>query len=164
VNKKPRQSTQAPEDAGEDQEEEAQDEDDTWEVAGRGKNKSHRRPVVHQAPPTPTHVTEALEDLKVEDNVEEATSSSDAVENATDAAAASEDVDIQIGDDDDEDSDAGEWITPENVVQVKAAELGHKSEGKASKFQVMQAACITADFAMQVKIVTEQKVRLRHGL
>lgn len=151
MNKKPRQSTQALVDAGEDEEEAAQDEDDTWEVAGRGKNKSHRRPVVHQAPPTPTHVTEALEDLKVEDNVAEAASSSDAVENATGAAATSEDIDIQIGDDDDEDSDAGEWITPENVVQVKAAELGHKSEGKASKFQVMQVACITADFAMQVR-------------
>ncbi|KAI8582184.1 hypothetical protein K450DRAFT_229441 [Umbelopsis ramanniana AG] len=148
VNKKPRQPAQAPEDV-EDEEEEAQDDDDTWEVAGRGKNKAHRRPVVPHAAPTPTHVTEALKDLKVEDKAEEIPTSSDVTDAKETTDAPAEDVEIQIGEDDDEDSDAGEWITPENVVQVKAAELGHKSEGKVSKFQVMQVACITADFAMQ---------------
>ncbi|KAI9289073.1 Nin one binding Zn-ribbon like-domain-containing protein [Umbelopsis sp. AD052] len=138
VNKKPRQPTQAPESDDDVEEEEAQDDDDTWEVAGRGKNKAHRRPVVHQAAPTPTHVTEALNDLKVEETAEENSTSSESKE-TTDA----------VPEDDEDDEDAGEWITPENVVQVKAAELGHQSEGKTSKFQVMQVACITADFAMQ---------------
>jgi RNA-binding protein NOB1 len=92
-----------------------------------------------------------LNDLKVEDNAEETATSSDVIDSQETTDALPEDVEIQIGDDDDEDSDAGEWITPENVVQVKAAELGHHSDGKASKFQVMQVACITADFAMQVR-------------
>lgn len=142
VNKKPHQPIQVEET---EETAEAQD-DDGWEVAGRGKHKAHHIPVQE----TPT-VTEALQGLSVEDTnvpiaeADEAKDSS-AVEESEDAP---EEEDNVVDDEDDE--DAGEWITPENVVQVKAAELGHKAEGKNKKFQVMQAACITADFAMQVR-------------
>ncbi|CAO3665886.1 unnamed protein product [Umbelopsis vinacea] len=139
VNKKPHQPIQVEET---EETAEAQD-DDGWEVAGRGKHKAHHIPV--QAPT----VTEALQNLSVEDTnvpiaeIDEVKDSS-AVDESEDAP---EEEDNVVDDEDDE--DAGEWITPENVVQVKAAELGHKTEGKNKKFQVMQAACITADFAMQ---------------
>ncbi|KAM3578991.1 20S-pre-rRNA D-site endonuclease nob1 [Umbelopsis sp. WA50703] len=109
-------------------------EDDGWEVAGRGKNKSYRIPQPVQQP----EVQETLQEL----SIDEAKEGDEEKNGAEDAAQ-------EMPEDEDDDSDGGEWITPENVIEKKAAELGHKAEGKTKKAQVMQAACITADFAMQ---------------
>jgi hypothetical protein len=152
VNKTPRQPVKA-QDSEQVDEEEPQNEDDTWEVAGRGKKSQRRPPVVRQVQPVPTKVTEELENLTLEGNSDGTPSASDMADVLEETSGVPDDVEVQVvGDDDeDEDSDAGEWITPENVVQVKAAELGHKGEGKSNKYQIMQVACITADFAMQVR-------------
>lgn len=47
-----------------------------------------------------------------------------------------------------EDEDDGEWITPENVDQYKAAEIGVTPE-ELKQAETMKVGCMTADFAMQ---------------
>jgi hypothetical protein len=155
VNKKPvRQPLQA--EQAEPENNEAAADDDGWEVAGRGKRKAHHMPV--QPTPTTQQVTEELKELKVEDNnIEQAVAAE--ASNEADKSENVESEDIYVEDEDDEsdhddDSDGGEWITPENVIEVKAAELGQKVDKRNKKHAVMQAACITADFAMQVKAPT----------
>ena len=49
-----------------------------------------------------------------------------------------------------EDSDDGEWITPENIEEFKATELGVTPE-ELKKPKNLAVACMTGDFAMQVK-------------
>lgn len=49
---------------------------------------------------------------------------------------------------DDSDSDGGEWITPDNVDEYKAAEIGVTAD-ELRKKAVMAVGCMTADFAMQ---------------
>lgn len=142
-NKQPRQAAQDESSIEVEQTNTQEEEDDGWEVAGRGKNKSFRAPQPVQQP-----VQESLQDLSLEeakDGDEEKNGDENGDENAP--------VEEEMPEDDDEDSDAGEWITPDNVIEKKAAELGHKGEGKMKKAQVMQAACITADFAMQVSLL-----------
>lgn len=134
-NKQPRSAAQEDSNIDVDQTNAQPEEDDGWEVAGRGKNKSYRAP-----PPVQQPVEESLQDLDLED-----TKDDDEGKNGDENAPVEDHPE-----DDDEDSDAGEWITPDNVIEKKAAELGHKGEGKMKKAQVMQSACITADFAMQV--------------
>lgn len=65
-------------------------------------------------------------------------------------------VDNKSEDEDSDDEDAGEWITPDNVEDYKAVDLGHqtpqeKSQKPTSKKApaYLKAACMTADFAMQ---------------
>lgn len=60
------------------------------------------------------------------------------------------------GEDDTDDEDAGEWITPDNVEDHKAVDLGHQTPQEKSKKEtskkppvILKAACMTADFAMQ---------------
>lgn len=69
-------------------------------------------------------------------------------------------VDDESGDEDESDNDAGEWITPDNVEEYKAVDLGHqtpidKSQKSSSKKPpvVLKAACMTADYAMQNVII-----------
>ena len=59
-------------------------------------------------------------------------------------------------DSDSDNSDAGEWITPDNVQDHKAVDLGHQTpQETANKTPskkpptLLKAACMTADFAMQ---------------
>ncbi|OAD81004.1 hypothetical protein PHYBLDRAFT_17872 [Phycomyces blakesleeanus NRRL 1555(-)] len=49
---------------------------------------------------------------------------------------------------DEDDSDAGDWITPENVGEFQAAQLGVTPE-EMRKPKKMEVACVTSDFAMQ---------------
>jgi RNA-binding protein NOB1 len=49
---------------------------------------------------------------------------------------------------DDSDSDGGEWITPDNVDEYKAAEIGVTAD-ELKKKAIMAVGCMTADFAMQ---------------
>lgn len=49
---------------------------------------------------------------------------------------------------DDSDSDGGEWITPDNVDEYKAAEIGVTAD-ELRKKAIMAVGCMTADFAMQ---------------
>ncbi|KAI9032769.1 Nin one binding Zn-ribbon like-domain-containing protein [Phycomyces nitens] len=49
---------------------------------------------------------------------------------------------------DDDDSDAGEWITPDNVEEFQAVQLGVTPE-EMRKPKRMEVACVTSDFAMQ---------------
>ncbi|OAD03087.1 hypothetical protein MUCCIDRAFT_120175, partial [Mucor lusitanicus CBS 277.49] len=51
-------------------------------------------------------------------------------------------------DQDDSDSDGGEWITPDNVDEYKAAEIGVTAD-ELKKKAIMAVGCMTADFAMQ---------------
>lgn len=84
-----------------------------------------------------------------EPSVEQITSS---LENLTMSNETRETIEADLvddDDDDDDDSDAGEWITPDNINEIKAKELGvDPAEFQESK--QMAVACMTADFAMQV--------------
>lgn len=51
-------------------------------------------------------------------------------------------------DDDEDDDEGGEWITPDNVDEYKAAEIG-VTAAELRKKAVMAVGCMTADFAMQ---------------
>ncbi|TIB61063.1 hypothetical protein E3P78_02917 [Wallemia ichthyophaga] len=60
------------------------------------------------------------------------------------------------GEDESDDEDAGDWITPDNVEDHKAVDLGHQTIQEQSKKDrskkppvFLKAACMTADFAMQ---------------
>lgn len=60
------------------------------------------------------------------------------------------------GEDESDDEDAGDWITPDNVEDHKAVDLGHQTIQEQSKKDTskkppvfLKAACMTADFAMQ---------------
>ncbi|KAI9310723.1 Nin one binding Zn-ribbon like-domain-containing protein [Dichotomocladium elegans] len=55
---------------------------------------------------------------------------------------------ITIEEDDDDEDDESGWITPENVAEYKAAEMGVKAE-ELKQPTVMGVACMTGDFAMQ---------------
>lgn len=55
-----------------------------------------------------------------------------------------------ILDEDDED-EGGEWITPENVNEFKAVALG-VTPSELQQLNIMDVACMTSDFAMQVII------------
>lgn len=57
-----------------------------------------------------------------------------------------ESADIPLTEEEDEDD--GEWITPENVDQYKAAEIGVTPE-ELKQAETMKVGCMTADFAMQ---------------
>lgn len=55
---------------------------------------------------------------------------------------------VPLTEDDDEDDEGGEWITPDNVDEYKAAEIG-VTAAELRKKAVMAVGCMTADFAMQ---------------
>lgn len=53
-----------------------------------------------------------------------------------------------LTEDSDSESDGGEWITPDNVDEYKAAEIGVTPDELKNK-EKMAVGCMTADFAMQ---------------
>lgn len=55
---------------------------------------------------------------------------------------------IPLTEDDDDEDEGGEWITPDNVDEYKAAEIGVTAD-ELKKKAVMAVGCMTADFAMQ---------------
>lgn len=62
---------------------------------------------------------------------------------------AAEAAEIPLTEEDDEDDDeGGEWITPDNVDEYKAAEIGVTAD-ELRKKAIMAVGCMTADFAMQ---------------
>ncbi|KAI7900397.1 Dopey, N-terminal-domain-containing protein [Cokeromyces recurvatus] len=54
----------------------------------------------------------------------------------------------ELVEDEEDDEDGGEWITPDNVDEYKAAEIGVTPDELKQKAK-MSVGCMTADFAMQ---------------
>lgn len=75
---------------------------------------------------------------------EEANAQKDVLEQVT----SSEGIPFIEDEEDEEDEDGGEWITPENVDEYKASEIGVTPE-ELRQTETVTVGCMTADFAMQ---------------
>ncbi|KAG1246687.1 hypothetical protein G6F68_014533 [Rhizopus microsporus] len=75
---------------------------------------------------------------------EEANAQKDVLEQVT----SSEGIPFIEDGEDEEDEDGGEWITPENVDEYKASEIGVTPE-ELRQTETVTVGCMTADFAMQ---------------
>ena len=89
---------------------------------------------------------ERIEDLKVsEEQSSEATTSEQTEEIEVLEEEDAENDDVESEDDDDDEG----WITPANVKQKKREMNG--AEGDEDKQKRVAVACMTTDFAMQVR-------------
>ncbi|KAG0168069.1 Nin1 binding protein [Apophysomyces sp. BC1015] len=135
--------------------------EDGWEVVpvkGNSKKqnnnkKSAQKPTVVEEQPAASEEQEetvskesAKSDSNISDTIE---NKEDAVEALTEAIAATTIEETEtLEDDDEDDSDGGEWITPENLEEFRAKELGVRPEELRSR-KLVDVACMTGDFAMQ---------------
>lgn len=129
---------------------EKQYDDDGWEIATPKKSfKKHTSPAK-----TKETKTDPAEEIKAEETTLETES---VVENEVEKVTESieqvqletpETEHIPLTEDTDSDSDGGEWITPDNVDEYKAAEIGVTAAELKNK-EKMAVGCMTADFAMQ---------------
>ncbi|KAI9253613.1 Dopey, N-terminal-domain-containing protein [Sporodiniella umbellata] len=90
----------------------------------------------------PKEPKESVSEEKEETVSEENKSFDDVLEKITSSEG------IPLIEDDEDDEDAGEWITPDNVDEYKAIEIGITPE-ELRQTQNMAVGCMTADFAMQ---------------
>ncbi|KAL0088612.1 Nin one binding Zn-ribbon like-domain-containing protein [Phycomyces blakesleeanus] len=128
--------------------------DDGWEIATskkKGPAKKGPTPKKTNTPAAPQPVKkETDEPVKEKTNesakeeVKESVKEEDPVEYLVQSV---DDIIIDENIDED-DSDAGDWITPENVGEFQAAQLGVTPE-EMRKPKKMEVACVTSDFAMQ---------------
>ncbi|KAI8987512.1 Nin one binding Zn-ribbon like-domain-containing protein [Mycotypha africana] len=88
-----------------------------------------------------SNINEAEKDEISVEEINKRLSNTQLTENTTTAGA-------PAADDEDEDSDGGEWITPDNVDEFKAAEIGVTAD-ELKKNEKITVGCMTADFAMQ---------------
>ncbi|KAI8375994.1 Nin one binding Zn-ribbon like-domain-containing protein [Radiomyces spectabilis] len=122
--------------------------EDGWEQATT--KKKYRKPQ-HKAPSTPSPAPASPAPAESTVASEKA---SDAAKESSEPSVAEitekfNDVEIIVGNGDEEDdSDDGDWITPDNVDEFKATELGVTPEELRNVDQ-LDVACVTSDFAMQ---------------
>lgn len=84
-------------------------------------------------------------EIREEQTMEEETNAQkDVLEQVT----SSEGIPFIEDEEDEEDEDGGEWITPENVDEYKASEIGVTPE-ELRQTETVTVGCMTADFAMQ---------------
>lgn len=136
--------------------------EDGWEIAkpkkkglhnkkpASKKNKKKAKPAVDVS-----ETTEQMQNLsmkeegssKQEEKVDDQEHQQQPVSSANETPATN-DVIVEEEEDFDEDDDAG-WITPENVTEHRAMEMGVRAD-ELNNPKSLSVACMTGDFAMQV--------------
>ncbi|KAK4516483.1 uncharacterized protein ATC70_011455 [Mucor velutinosus] len=132
---------------------EKQVDEDGWEIATNTKRAPAKKynhtpkkilPVVKKEEPK-------QEEIKEKEEEEESKKEEEALADAVKKVDINQDekkLEIPLTEEDDSDSDGGEWITPDNVDEYKAAEIGVTAD-ELKKKAIMAVGCMTADFAMQ---------------
>ncbi|RCI05671.1 Nin1 binding protein [Rhizopus stolonifer] len=129
---------------------EKQVDEDGWEIATHSK----KAPAKKQTPKKTTKQgLKKEEPVKQEsEKVEEEPVVKDSQEQIERVSESIEKLDIQPEqqqeEDESSDEEGGEWITPDNVDEYKAAEIGVTADELRNK-AAMAVGCMTADFAMQ---------------
>jgi RNA-binding protein NOB1 len=141
---------------------EKQVDEDGWEIATNQKRapakkyystpkKAANKPAKTTAPVPAAPVEELVESVGQIDIKDEEEKVAPVVEEAAAPAVVEEQAKIGViplTEDDDDEDEGGEWITPDNVDEYKAAEIGVTAD-ELKKKAVMAVGCMTADFAMQ---------------
>ncbi|KAI8330958.1 Nin one binding Zn-ribbon like-domain-containing protein [Choanephora cucurbitarum] len=133
---------------------EKQVDEDGWEIATNTKKSAKKfTPKKNTTQPSTKHETPVKQEVpdnadaeqkEDKDNVEQAAESIEKlnIQPTTTAPLVEEE------EDDSSDEEGGDWITPDNVDEYKAAEIGVTADDLRNK-AVMAVGCMTADFAMQ---------------
>ncbi|KAI9499178.1 Nin one binding Zn-ribbon like-domain-containing protein [Zychaea mexicana] len=139
--------------------------DDGWETATTKKKGRHfnnkkkaqpqqLQPQKQEEPPvsepTTTTTTTTANEAQQNDNTtyEVSNDNTTAVSQQLENMSVNEPAVTEQLVEDEDDSDCGEWITPDNIEDFKATELGVTPE-ELKKQNTMAVACMTGDFAMQ---------------
>ncbi|KAI8640171.1 Nin one binding Zn-ribbon like-domain-containing protein [Parasitella parasitica] len=138
---------------------EKQVDEDGWEIATNTKRAPAKKynntpkkvlPVDRSEKPEKEEPVKEEKHVEMEDVKEEDDAKSE--QDELSAALEKSNINEQIAQipltEDDSDSDGGDWITPDNVDEYKAAEIGVTADELKRK-AVMAVGCMTADFAMQ---------------
>lgn len=139
--------------------------EDGWEIAKPKKKGPSKKPVSKKSKKkanpaavdetTVSKTTEQMQNLLMDDQApskqEDVKVDSQAQEQPSSLPEEETPADNVIieGEDYDEDDDAG-WITPENVTEHRAMEMGVRSD-ELNNPKSLSVACMTGDFAMQVR-------------
>jgi RNA-binding protein NOB1 len=128
---------------------EKQVDEDGWEIATNQKRAPAKKytPKKTNKVPTPVKAEEEKEEEKKEEEVEKVAESIEKIDIQEPVLEQVKKDEIPLTEDD-SDSEGGEWITPDNVDEYKAAEIGVTAD-EIKKRAVMAVGCMTADFAMQ---------------
>ncbi|KAI9278706.1 Nin one binding Zn-ribbon like-domain-containing protein [Phascolomyces articulosus] len=125
----------------------------TFEARANGVNGIRKEPVrarptgnLPSAPPPKQKSVPAVEDTVDDDGWETATNKKKGRHYHNNNKKKSQQQ--KKKEEDDDDSDVGEWITPDNIEEYKATELGVTPE-ELKKPKNLTVACMTSDFAMQ---------------
>ncbi|KAG1107121.1 hypothetical protein G6F42_016482 [Rhizopus arrhizus] len=125
---------------------EKQVDEDGWEIATNTKRAPAKK--YNHTPKKILPVVKKEEPKKEEEIKEEAKQEEELVD-AVEKVDINQEKTAEIPlTEDDSDSDGGEWITPDNVDEYKAAEIGVTAD-ELKKKAIMAVGCMTADFAMQ---------------
>ena len=138
---------------------EKQVDEDGWEIATNQKRapaKKYNAPVKktfkHEVPKASEVPIEALTEKVEEIDIKEETPVEESIveESKETPVEESKEAPVPLAEEEEEESDeeGGEWITPDNVDEYKAAEIGVTADELRRK-AVMAVGCMTADFAMQ---------------
>lgn len=91
---------------------------------------------------------EPKEDEKVSEELKKVSEEPSGQKNVIERVTSSEGIPLTEEGDDEDDGYEGDWITPDNVDEYKAIELGVTPE-ELRKTQQISVGCMTSDFAMQ---------------
>lgn len=136
--------------------------EDGWEIATNQKRAPAKKynitpkKLIKKSKAPVEELAEAVEkiEIKSEDKIEPASVAATEEAPAVEEAPVIEEAPVEAAaiplteDDDEDDDEGGEWITPDNVDEYKAAEIGVTAD-EIRKKAVMAVGCMTADFAMQ---------------
>jgi RNA-binding protein NOB1 len=127
----PKKTKKLPTPVKEEEQEEKKEEEKKEEEKKEEEKKEEEKKEEEKKDEEVKHITESIEKIDIQEPVLEQVTSQP----------------IPLTEDD-SDSDGGEWITPDNVDEYKAAEIGVTAD-EIKKRAVMAVGCMTADFAMQ---------------